>query len=256
VEGYSSIAEQKSLRGFFHHKDIKTICETGFNAGHSAANYLLANYLGYNVRYVGFDLGRTPYSKAAADFLKTLFPQHFEVHWGDSTKTLPGERENESFCASLYYKTIILPRQARDKHRENSKQGLFFLSLAGYMAEHPGLICDGIMVDGGHNYETSKADLRAFLTRARCGTRVAIDDIEMPALRKSWKEAQDEGFLREGNCETSRDPDAVRNWCFATVVRLPPHKPSGVTHAGVDNSKLPAIETTACEAPAGRNPIG
>jgi hypothetical protein len=85
------------------------------------------------------------------------------------------------------------------KHTENSKQGLFFF-LAGYMAEHPGLICDGIMVDGGHNYETSKADLRAFLTRARCGTRVAIDDIEMPALRKSWKEAQDEGFLREGNC--------------------------------------------------------
>ena len=47
VEGYSSMAEQRSLRGFFHQADVKTICETGFNAGHSAANYLLANFLGY-----------------------------------------------------------------------------------------------------------------------------------------------------------------------------------------------------------------
>jgi hypothetical protein len=172
VEGYSSIAEQKSLRRAFHHSDIKTICETGFNAGHSAANYLLANYFGYDVSYVGFDLGRTPYSKAAEGFLKTLFPDKFQVNWGDSRDTLPS-----------------------------------------YLSEHPGLICDGIMVDGGHNYETSKADLRAFLTRARCGSRVAIDDIEMPALRRSWKEAQDDGLLREDACETARDPDATRNWC-------------------------------------------
>lgn len=172
VEGYSSIAEQKSLRRVFHHSDIKTICETGFNAGHSAANYLLANYFGYDVSYVGFDLGRTPYSKAAEGFLTTLFPDKFQVNWGDSRDTLPR-----------------------------------------YLAEHPGLICDGIMVDGGHNYETSKADLRSFLTRARCGSRVAIDDIEMPSLRKSWKEAQDEGLLREDACETARDPDATRNWC-------------------------------------------
>ena len=172
VEGYSSVAEQKSLRRVFHHRDINTICETGFNAGHSAANYLLGNHFGYDVRYVGFDLGRTAYSKAAERFLKTMFPDKFEVHWGDSTEVLPS-----------------------------------------FLAEHPGLICDGIMVDGGHNYETSKADLRAFLTRARCGSRVAIDDIEMPALRRSWKEAQDDGLLRQDGCETASDPDAKRNWC-------------------------------------------
>ena len=114
---------------------MHTICETGFNAGHSAANYLLANYRGkgYDVRYVGFDLGRTPYSKVGAGFLMTLFGEEkFEVTWGDSTKTLPR-----------------------------------------YMDDHPELVCDGIMVDGGHNYRTSKADLSAFLTRARCGSRVS-----------------------------------------------------------------------------------
>lgn len=176
VEGYSSMAEQKSLRRVFHNRDIKTICETGFNAGHSAANYLLGNYFGYDVRYFGFDLGRTSYSKAAERFLKTLFPGKFEVHWGDSTTVLPS-----------------------------------------FLADHPGLICDGVMVDGGHNYETSKADLRAFLTRARCGTRVAIDDIEMPALRRSWKEAQDDGLLRQDGCETASDPDAKRNWCAGST---------------------------------------
>jgi hypothetical protein len=31
----------------------------------------------------------------------------------------------------LYIKTIILPRQARDKHRENSKKRPFFLRTDG-----------------------------------------------------------------------------------------------------------------------------
>jgi hypothetical protein len=136
VEGYSSIAEQKSLRGFFHHKDIKTICETGFNAGHSAANYLLANYLGYNVRYVGFDLGRTPYSKAAADFLKTLFPQHFEVHWGDSTKTLPGEREKTSLFAPVYTtkRSFYQDRLGTSTGKTQNRDFFFFLSQATWLS--------------------------------------------------------------------------------------------------------------------------
>ena len=46
-------------------------------------------------------------------------------------------------------------------------------TLPRYMDDHPELVCDGIMVDGGHNYRTSKADLSAFLTRARCGSRVS-----------------------------------------------------------------------------------
>ena len=34
-----------------------------------------------DVSYVGFDLGRTPYSKKAEKFLTTLFPGKFQVHF-------------------------------------------------------------------------------------------------------------------------------------------------------------------------------
>jgi len=180
VEGYSSVAEQASLREKFHSPEIKTICETGFNAGHSAANYLIGNYLGFNVTYIGFDLGRTDYSRRAQTFLTTLFGTKFVINYGDSKDTLPA-----------------------------------------YLASHPNMTCDGIMVDGEHNYETSRIDLQHFLKHARCGSKVAIDDIEMSDLQQAWTEAQSEGWIKEENCESSYDHDATRNWCFATVIKIP-----------------------------------
>ena len=190
VEGYSSLSEQTSIRSFFWMNDINTICETGFNAGHSAANYLLANKYGYTVRYVGFDLGRTQYSKRAQGFIETLFPVtpsplaaticgalllplidfkntqgKVEIHWGDSKTTLPQ-----------------------------------------YIDDTPDLTCDGIMVDGGHNYETSRSDLAQFLRRARCGSHVAIDDIEMGELQRAWEEAKSAGWIRQERCAYSQDP--------------------------------------------------
>ena len=40
--------------------------------------------------------------------------------------------------------------------------------------------------------------------------------------------------------------DAVRKWCFATVVQLPSHQPNGITQKGVDLGGLPAIKSTKC----------
>lgn len=75
VEGYSSIAEQRSLRGFFTGGGFEgLVCETGFNGGHSAANYLVPSLFGADIRYLGFDLGRTKYSRAALGFVSMLFP--------------------------------------------------------------------------------------------------------------------------------------------------------------------------------------
>lgn len=51
VEGYSSIAEQRSLRGFFAGGGFSgLVCETGFNGGHSAANYLVPSLFGQDIR--------------------------------------------------------------------------------------------------------------------------------------------------------------------------------------------------------------
>ena len=36
-------------------------------------------------------------------------------------------KKNDTFCAVYIYTCVILPRQARDKHRENSKKSAVFL---------------------------------------------------------------------------------------------------------------------------------
>jgi hypothetical protein len=46
--------------------------------------------------------------------------------------------ENGTFLSHLYIKTIILPRQARDKHRENSKKD-FFRTIHSVLEAIPGV---------------------------------------------------------------------------------------------------------------------
>jgi hypothetical protein len=47
---------------------------------------------------------------------------------------LGGLRKKTGFLSHLYIKTIILPRQARDKHRENSKTDAIFRTVASVVA--------------------------------------------------------------------------------------------------------------------------
>ena len=67
--------------------DAPTVCETGFNAGHSAALFLAAG-----ARYVGFDLGEhiPNYGKAALAHLSQRFPAgRLQVEWGNSRLGIP-----------------------------------------------------------------------------------------------------------------------------------------------------------------------
>jgi len=64
---------------------IKTICETGFNAGHSAARFLSDG----NAKVYEFDFGSHAYAHTAEAFLTAKFPDRLKVTWGDSMKTLP-----------------------------------------------------------------------------------------------------------------------------------------------------------------------
>eukprot|EP00754_Rhynchopus_humris_P010955 Rhum_TRINITY_DN14186_c3_g2::Rhum_TRINITY_DN14186_c3_g2_i1::g.72932::m.72932 len=66
--------------------DAPTLCETGFNAGHSAATFLLANK---KLRMVSFDLFIQAYSRSCLAYLKAVFgEQRVTVHKGDSKKSL------------------------------------------------------------------------------------------------------------------------------------------------------------------------
>ena len=57
---------------------IKTICETGFNAGHSAAVFLNANP---HARVISFDLGQFDYTLRNLRLMKEMFPDrgHMDI---------------------------------------------------------------------------------------------------------------------------------------------------------------------------------
>eukprot|EP00966_Prymnesium_polylepis_P010152 234204-Prymnesium_polylepis.1 len=133
------------------------MCETGFNAGHSAANYLLANYFGNDVSYIGFDLGEHGYAHRAAEYLAALFgPRRVRVVWGESNRTL----------------------------RE-------------FRAQHPTTACDGAMVDGLHTFQGALDDLLAFAALTHNGSRIAIDDADQPEVKEAWSQVLRCGLVQE-----------------------------------------------------------
>jgi predicted O-methyltransferase YrrM len=77
VQHYASLASRPSVR---------TICEVGFNAGHSAAVWLMANP---NATLHTFDLwSHGPAGRAGLQLLKTRFPGRILAHVGDSLHTI------------------------------------------------------------------------------------------------------------------------------------------------------------------------
>ena len=65
---------------------VRTVCETGFNAGHSTFTWLSENP---HVRVYSFDIGTHKYSRPMAELLSSMFAGRLTLTWGDSKKTLP-----------------------------------------------------------------------------------------------------------------------------------------------------------------------
>lgn len=81
---------------------IHTICESGFNAGHSCLRWLLkANP---HAHVYSFDTGAYKYSKPAAAWLQSMFSDRFTMSWGNSTDTLPHfVRKNPDVSCNLIF---------------------------------------------------------------------------------------------------------------------------------------------------------
>jgi hypothetical protein len=65
---------------------VRTICETGFNAGHSSFAFLTASP---HVVVHSFDLGKFRYSRPMAKYLANVFSNRLAVHFGDSNDQVP-----------------------------------------------------------------------------------------------------------------------------------------------------------------------
>lgn len=87
-EGFSKQLKQEylALHYLASQKHVRTICETGFNFGHSSLNFLTAN--AYAIVH-SFDLGIHKYALNMSAYIQRLFPNRFFIHFGDSIKTIP-----------------------------------------------------------------------------------------------------------------------------------------------------------------------
>ncbi len=65
---------------------IKTVCETGFNAGHSTFMWLNANP---DLVVYSFDIDMHNYTRPMAYYLQSRFPGRLHITFGDSRDTIP-----------------------------------------------------------------------------------------------------------------------------------------------------------------------
>lgn len=89
IEGYSNqvVDETQVMNQVVSDKRIKTVCETGFNAGHGTLRWLL--HSSSQAHVYSFDLGSHQYAQKGAAWIAQNFPGRHTITWGDSTKTLP-----------------------------------------------------------------------------------------------------------------------------------------------------------------------
>ncbi len=71
---------------------VSHVCETGFNAGHSAFMWLAANP---KVTVTSFEFGFHPWSRPLASWLQKAFPGRLTMIWGNSVHTLHQYRWRE-----------------------------------------------------------------------------------------------------------------------------------------------------------------
>lgn len=88
IEGHSGQLLQQQM--FYWHlatdPSVKTVCEIGFNAGHSALLWLSANE---HLSLYSFDINHHRYTKPMAEYIQARFPKRFAVIYGPSIMTVP-----------------------------------------------------------------------------------------------------------------------------------------------------------------------
>lgn len=86
--------EKKRWNIFDCARKSQTIMEIGFNAGHSAFLFLIANKTS---KIQLFDLGEHSYSKDCFNFLNLMFPGRLSIIWGNSLETIENFNDKPYF---------------------------------------------------------------------------------------------------------------------------------------------------------------
>jgi tRNA G46 methylase TrmB len=164
---------------------VNTICEIGFNAGFSAANFLVANP---TARLISFDIFSNAYVPGAVRGLHELFQgREVTIVAGPSDRSVPS------------FRSLLLQGNLSNSSADIGRKGNKSTASVG--------LCNLIFIDGGHNYDIARADVRNMLSLADPSfNRVLIDDIHLDGVREVWSDLlthQDLEFLQERNSSTS-----------------------------------------------------
>lgn len=78
---------------------IKTVCELGFNAGHSA---LLVLETLQHAQVYSFDLGDAPFTEANSARMQSIYKERFTYIKGDSMETIPLYQNKNISCDAVF----------------------------------------------------------------------------------------------------------------------------------------------------------
>jgi len=126
----------KELARVFKPGGVHTVCETGFNAGHSAATWLLAFPELQTI--FPFDLYLREYNLRNLRFIKAVFP-HVTISEQVSNSTV----------------TVALQSSIHMQQVGNSLE-----TVPAWRRQNPAITCDVVFVDGDHSTEAAAADTR------------------------------------------------------------------------------------------------
>jgi hypothetical protein len=86
-----------------------------------------------------------------------------------------------------------------DLPRENWDYSLGFseLTFPLYLSQHPDLVCDLVLVDGGHMVHTAFTDFTYGYAALREGGYILIDDLQMPSVKVLYRLLKASKFVKE-----------------------------------------------------------
>ena len=103
ADGHSAMfpAQYKTIHYLASTPFVNSICETGFNYGHSSFAFLTAKK---DNKVLSFDIGHHDYTPPLMKYLEKTYPSRFRYVIGDSTKALPiFISENPSYKCNMFF---------------------------------------------------------------------------------------------------------------------------------------------------------
>jgi hypothetical protein len=193
VEGksFTYLDKIRLMQRLVHHQEVETVCEIGFNAGHSALLWLTSGAR----KVLSFEV-RSARAKRAKEVLECASPCD-TCQAGHTTTYFPAVplpsiliTQTSSQLGQYAYSTKAL--SFLNKHypgRVQVTMGDSLETVPGFHAMWPDERCNLLFVDGGHYYKHAIGDLRNFRPmRNESFHLLLVDDTNQGEVATAWSD--------------------------------------------------------------------